>query len=514
MRSVEDGLLPLFAYSLRGARWASHFYSHESLNPMNTASSIFVSQPDGLDLAGRIRQGELSPHAALAQAISRLEQVNPRLNAVAEKLYQLGEQSVTQGLPAGPFHGVPMLTKDLFTPVAGARMSNGSLLLKDNVMPFDDEIVIRMKKAGFAIFGTTASPEFGTSYTTESRLFGATRNPWSPDHICGGSSGAAAALVAARVLPIAHGNDGGGSLRVPASACGVFGLKPSRGLMPMGPAIGEGWAGMSTSHVISISVRDSAAVLDQLAGADQGAPYAAPHYGQSFLAAATGLAPKGLRVGLVRQLPPWPTHPDCIEAVQKTAALCEQLGHRVEETAFPVEGLEFYDTVFTIIGSQTRSLMHLLGRLAGHPIDEQALEARHRVILRDKGALSGAEYAAAVDYIHAFGRRMAALMERYDVILTPTMAQPPARIGTLTVREEQSISDLIHTFHGFSPFTALFNASGQPAMSVPLHWNEQGLPIGLHFAAGFGQEPLLFALAAQLEQAAPWAHRRPPICAS
>ncbi|WP_443115033.1 amidase [Herbaspirillum seropedicae] len=482
---------------------------------MHTVSSSSLVRPqDGLDLAQRIGQGELSPGEALAQAIERLEQVNPALNAVAEKLYHLGEQSVAQGLPDGPFRGVPMLTKDLFTPLAGARMSNGSLLLKDNVMPVDAELVTRLKKAGFTIFGTTTSPEFGTSYTTESRLFGATRNPWSLDHSCGGSSGAAAALVAARVLPIAHGNDGGGSLRVPASACGVFGLKPSRGLMPMGPLAGEGWAGMSTSHVMSLSVRDSAAVLDQLAGADLGAPYAAPHYRQSFLAAATGAAPQGLRIGLVTHLPPWPTHPDCSEAVQRTAALCQQLGHHVEETCLPVDGLEFYDTVFTIIGSQTRNLLNLLARMAGQPLDEQALEARHRVILRDKGQLSGADYAAAVDYLHAFGRRMAELMQRYDLILTPTMAQPPARIGALTVREEQSVAELIHTFHGFSPFTALCNASGQPAMSVPLHWNDQGLPIGSHFCAGFGDDTLLLAVAAQLEQAAPWAHRRPPVCAT
>lgn len=480
--------------------------------PISTSTSTPFS--DGLALAARIRQGELSPVEALAEAIARLEAVNPQLNAVAEKLYAQAEQSVAQGLAQGPFHGVPMLIKDLFTPVAGARMTNGSLLLKDNVMPFDAELVTRIRKAGFNLFGTTTSPEFGSSYTTESRLFGASRNPWSLDHICGGSSGSAAALVAARVLSIAHGNDGGGSLRVPASACGVFGLKPSRGLTPMGPAVGEGWAGMSTGHVISISVRDSAAVLDQLAGIDLGAPYAAPHHRQSFLSAVTGEAPTGLRIGLVRQLSPWPTHPDCLEAVNKTAALCQELGHHVEETTLPVEALAFYDNVFTIIGSQTRSLMNLLGRMAGHPMDEQLLEARHRLILREKGHLSGADYAAAVDEMHAFGRRMAALMQRFDVLLNPTMAQPPMRIGTMSVNEDQSIQDLVQTFHSFSPFTALFNASGQPAMSVPLHWNAAGLPIGSHFAAAFGGETLLYALAAQLEQAAPWAHRRPPVCAS
>ncbi|MDO1583231.1 amidase [Rhizobium oryzicola] len=473
--------------------------------------SVTKTTIDGLDLAAQIRSGHLSPAEALSDAIARVEKVNPELNAIAEKLYDTAKIQANSVAASGPFGGVPLLTKDLFTPVRGARMTNGSLLLKDNVMSFDAELVTRFRKAGFTIFGTTTSPEFGSSFTTESRLFGASRNPWSLDHICGGSSGAAAAMVAARALPVAHGNDGGGSLRVPASVCGVFGLKPSRGLTPMGPAVGEGWAGMSTSHVISISVRDSAAALDQLAGADLGAPYAAPHHEQTFLSAATGAPPKALRIGLVSHLAPWQSHADCVEAVQKTAKLCETLGHKVEETTLPVQALEFYDNVFTIIGSQTRSLMHFLSRMAGHPVDEQALEARHRVLLREKGNSSGADYAASVDYIHALGRRMAELFQRFDVLLMPTMARPPARIGEIDVKDHDDLSSIIETFHSFSPFTALFNASGQPAMSVPLHWNSEQLPIGSHFAAPFGGEPLLFALAAQLEQALPWAHRLPPV---
>jgi amidase len=475
--------------------------------------SAQTAPSDGLALAEQIKKGVLSPGEALSDAIERLKKVNPQLNAIAEELFDQAAERVSSAPVEGPFGGVPILIKDLFTPVAGARMANGSLLGKDVVVPFDAEIVTRIRKAGFTIFGTTTSPEFGSSYTTESRLFGASRNPWSPDHICGGSSGAAAAMVAARVSPIAHGNDGGGSLRVPSSACGVFGLKPSRGLTPMGPAVGEGWAGMSTGHVITLSVRDSAAALDELAGADLGAPYAAPHYDGTFLSAATGAPPKGLRIGLVKHMAPWTSHPDCVDAVTNTAKLCEDLGHHVEEIMLPVDALEFYDFVFTIIGSQTRSLLSMMGRMAGHPMDEQALEPRHRLILREKGNMSGADYGAAVDYIHAFGRRMGGLMTQFDVILSPTLAKPPALIDTLKVEEHQSMADLIETFHSFSPFTALFNASGQPAMSVPLHWNAQGLPIGSHFAAAFGGERLLYALAAQLEQAQPWAHRVPPISA-
>lgn len=476
--------------------------------------SLLTPPLDGLALADEIRKGTLSAGEALADAIGRAHKVNPQLNALAQDLSDRAAADLAAPTPSGPFAGVPILIKDLFTPVAGARMTNGSLLSAQVVMPFDAEIVTRIRKAGFTIFGTTTSPEFGSSYTTESRLFGATRNPWSLDHICGGSSGGAAAMVAARVIPVAHGNDGGGSLRVPASACGVFGLKPSRGLVPMGPAIGEGWAGMSTGHVITLSVRDSAAALDQLAGADQGAPYAAPHYDTSFLKAATGAAPKGLRIGLVTHLAPWTSHPDCVQAVMNTAALCADLGHHVEEVTLPVDAVEFYDTVFTIIGCQTRSLLSMMARMAGHAMDEQALEPRHRVILRERGDRSGADYAAAVDYIHAFGRRMAALMDRFDLILTPTLAKPPALIGTMTVGDDQCLSDLIETFHSFSPFTALFNASGQPAMSVPLHWNAAGLPIGSHFAAAFAGERTLYALAAQLERISPWAHRTPPVVSS
>lgn len=471
-----------------------------------------LNQPlDGLGLAEEIKKGTLSAKEALVDAIDKVRKVNPHLNALAEDLSEQAFNTLETAKPSGAFAGVPILIKDLFTPLAGARMTNGSLLSRDLVMPFDAEIVTRIRKAGFTIFGTTTSPEFGSSYTTESRLFGATRNPWSLDHTCGGSSGGAAAMVAARVVPVAHGNDGGGSLRVPASACGVFGLKPSRGLMPMGPAIGEGWAGMSTGHVITLSVRDSAAALDQLAGADPGAPYAAPHYEGTFLAAATCAPPKGLRIGLVTHMSPWVSHPDCVDAVTKTARLCENLGHHVEEVALPVDALEFYDTVFTIIGCQTSSLLSTMSRMAGQPMDEQALEPRHRVILRDKGDRPGAEYAAAVDYIHAFGRRMAALMEGFDLILTPTLAKPPALIGTLKVEDDQSVADLIETFHSFSPFTALFNASGQPAMSVPLNWNAAGLPIGSHFSAAFGGERLLYSLAAQLEQASPWSQQMPPV---
>ncbi len=466
--------------------------------------------PDGLALAERIRKGENSRREVVMQAIERMRRVNPQLNALIDDLGEQARDTTAVASTDGAFSGVPTLVKDLFLPVKGARMTNGSLIGKAAVAPYDAEVVTRARATGLAIIGTTTSPEFGTSYTTESRLFGATANPWSLDHTAGGSSGGSAAMIAARAVPFAFGNDGGGSLRVPASCCGIFGLKPTRGRVPMGPTVGEGWAGMGCNNIMSISIRDSAAMLDALSGMDIGAPYAAPHDAES-LVSAVAKRPIGLRIGLVRQLAPFETSAECLEAVDDAARLCAELGHHVEETTLPIETMEYYDTVFTIIGAQTTSLLAMIAQVTGRPVDEANLEARTRIILREKGAVSGATYAAAVDWLHAFGRRMGHLMQRYDVLLSPTLAKPPAKLGSFQLDDGNSLADLIQLFHGFSPFTSLFNASGQPAMSVPLYWSQSGLPIGSHFASGFGREDVLFALAGQLEEARPWASRIPPV---
>lgn len=465
--------------------------------------------PDGLATADAIRQGHYTAAEAAAQALERMRRINPQLNAVVDDLGKEAMRSMPTR-PAGVFGGVPTLVKDLFMPVKGARMTNGSLVTKNAVAPFDAEVVARGRATGVTILGTTTSPEFGNSYTTESRLLGATANPWSLAHTAGGSSGGSAAMVAARVVPFAFGNDGGGSLRVPASCCGVFGLKPTRGRVPMGPMIGEGWAGMGCNHVISLSVRDSAAMLDAIGGMEIGAPYAAPHDAASLLS-SVDRPPEKLRIGLIRELTPFKAEAECVAAVEDAARLCIDLGHEVEETRFPVEGMEFYDTVFTIIGAQTRHYVDMLGGMMGARVDPEELEPRTRIILREKGNVSGATYAAAVDWIHAFGRRMAHLTATYDILLSPTLAKTPQPLGSFALAESDSFEQLIALFHSFSPLTALFNASGQPAMSVPLYWSPQALPIGSHFAAGFGREDVLFALAGQLEAARPWAHRLPPV---
>lgn len=480
---------------------------------MNVNVNATAPWLDGIALADQIARRDRTPAEVLDEAIGRAEKVNPTLNALSEALFDQARAAAAQIVPgAAPLAGVPTLVKDLFAPLAGARMTNGSLTCREAVAPHDAEVVARLKRAGTVIFGTTTSPEFGSSYTTESRLFGATRNPWNPERSAGGSSGGAAAMVAARVVPFAHGNDGGGSLRVPASACGVFGLKPTRGRVPMGPDVGEGWAGMGTNHVISVSVRDSALALDMLAGADAGAPYAAPHDEARFLSALAE-RPQGLRIGLVTALAPWDSDPLCIAAARDAAALCEDLGHPVEETALPVDAPALLDSIFTIIGAQTRHLVDTIARQSGHRVDETQLDPVQVLILRDKGGVSGAEYAGAVDAIHALGRRMAALFQDYDLLLMPTTAKPAPPIGALRVETGASLAQYIELSHSYSPFTAIFNASGQPAMSVPLFWTPDGLPIGAHFAAPFGAERRLFALAAQLEEARPWAGRLPPVCA-
>lgn len=471
-----------------------------------------LDKEDATGLAAWVRSGEVQPIELVNAVIERLEHVEPQLNAVTERLYDRAREAALE--PAareGLFAGVPTLIKDLFSPVQGAAMTNGSLSLGGARADFDCEVVARLRRAGCVIVGTSTSPEFGTSYSTESNRFGATRNPWNTQRSTGGSSGGAAALVAARVVPFAHGNDGGGSLRVPASCCGVFGLKPSRGLLPSGPMVGEGWAGMGTSHAVTLSVRDSAALLDATAGIDLGAPYAAPLSPQAY-ATALQQGPRPLRIALVEQLEPWPTSAKSLQAVRHAARLCESLGHRVETARLPVVLPEFLDQVFTIIGASTQNYLDLLGRMRNAPVRPEEVEARTRIILREKGSVSGAQYAAAVEWIHALGRQFALFMRDYDVILSPTLAREPVPIGELDLQDDSiSLEEMIERFHSYSPFAALFNASGQPAMSVPLYWSEQGLPMGAHFAGRFGEEVTLLALAAQLEQAQPWRHRVPEV---
>ena len=464
---------------------------------------------DAVALAERVRNGETTPTALLDAAIERLEKRNPALNAVVIPMLEHARRAIAAGLPAGPLAGVPFLLKDLHAAVPGVRLTHGSRLFADFVPQHESEIVARFRRAGLVTFGKTHSPEFGLTTTSESRLFGQTRNPWHPERVAGGSSGGSAAAVAAGIVPAAHATDGGGSIRVPASCCGVFGMKPTRGRTPAGPDAGEGWSGMSAQGVVSRSVRDSAALLDAIHGPDLGAPYAAQPPARPFLAEA-GTAPGRLRIAL--QTTTWnasPTHPTCVAAAEDAAKLCASLGHHVEEASFAIDVEPYREATGLIIGASTRATIEDRARALGRTLAPEDVEPGTWLVAAAGAAKDAVAYVRAVRTIHRIGRELARFLERYDVILTPTLAVPPAPLGVLSLSNPNP-GESIRTLFQSVGFTQLANATGNPAMSVPLTWDADGLPIGSHFIGRMNDEATLFRLAAQLEQARPWWDRRPP----
>ena len=405
--------------------------------------------------------------------------------------------------------GVPFLLKDLGTPYAGQPMSSGSGLFAEFVADHDSELVSRWTAAGLVIFGRTTSPEFGLTSTTESRLHGETHNPWDLERTPGGSSGGSAAAVAAGVLPIASASDGGGSIRIPASCCGLFGMKPTRGRDPSGPDVGEGWAGMSTAHAVSRSVRDSAALLDATAGPDVEAPYWAQPPARPFLE-EMGVDPGKLRIGYVLEaFNGSEVDPDCLAAVADAAELCAGLGHEVEPVAVELDRESWGRASALIVTTSTRVTVEDRAKDLGREATPDDVERWTWRSATTEEATAG-DYARAVRDVHAVGRQVNSYFEEYDVLLSPTMAVPPRELGRLSLdREDQAAfrDDIVRTIG----FTSLFNTSGNPAMSVPLFWNEEGLPIGLQFAGRYSDEATLFRLAGQLESARPWADRRPSV---
>jgi amidase len=464
---------------------------------------------DAVALAERVRSGDATPTGLLDAAIEHLEKRNPELNAVVIPMLDHARRAVAAGLPAGPFTGVPFLLKDLHVLVPGVRTTHGSRLFADFVPQHESEMTARFRRAGLVVFGKTHSPEFGLTTTSESRLFGRTRNPWHPERVAGGSSGGAAAAVAAGFVPAAHATDGGGSIRVPASCCGVFGMKPTRGRTPAGPDAGEGWSGMSAQGVVSRSVRDSAALLDAVAGPDLGAPYAAQPPARPFLAEA-GAKPGRLRIAL--QTRTWngaPTHPTCVAAAEDAAKLCASLGHAVEEATFALDIEPFREATATIIGASTRATMEDRARALGRPLAPEDVEPGTWLVASGGAAKDAVAYVRALRTLHRVGRELARFLERYDVLLTPTLAVPPPPLGLLSLSNPNP-GDALRTLFQTVGFTQLANAAGNPAMSVPLYWDAEGLPIGAHFMGRMDDEATLFRLAAQLEQARPWFDRRPP----
>jgi amidase len=465
---------------------------------------------DAVGLADLVRKKEVSPKELLDEAIARTAKIDPAINAVVVKHYDYAERQIAKGLPDGPFTGVPFLLKDLDL-LEDTRTTFGASIYKDDVADHTGTLAQRFLNAGVTIFGKSASPEFGLMPTTEPRLHGPTRNPWNLAHSSGGSSGGAAAAVAARILPMAHASDGGGSIRIPASACGVFGLKPTRARNPLGPDRGEGWAGFSVGHVLSISVRDSAVMLDAISGAELSSPYHAPPPERPF-ADEVKRDPGRLRIAFTDKSPYGEAiHPEVAAAVRDVAALLDKLGHNVEERAprLPVDPAA---VMSTIVAANTALNVRFAEQRFGRAMTENDFEILTLAMAHNGQKASATDYVAAQLDAFKISRRLAEFLSTCDVFLSPTLCTPPLRIGELNTMA-RDLSQIAPTLRRYMPGTSMFNMSGQPAMSVPLAWNSAGLPLGMMFAASFGDEATLLRLAAQLEQVRPWKDKLPPISA-
>jgi Asp-tRNA(Asn)/Glu-tRNA(Gln) amidotransferase A subunit family amidase len=465
---------------------------------------------DGLGLAQLVKRREVQAVEILDTVIERIEALNSKVNAVVTRMYDQARAAIKVGLPAGPFTGVPYFLKDLHLFYAGVPTTYGSRLFADFVPDHDSTMTLRLKQAGLVICAKTNTPEFGQATSTEPVLFGPTRNPWNLTFSTGGSSGGAAAAVASGMVPMAHATDGGGSIRIPASCCGLFGLKPTRARTPYGPDLGEGWSGASVGHAVTRTVRDSAALLDVTAGPDVGDPYWAPPPARPFLE-EVGLDPGRLRIALcTASFNGSPVDPVCLDAANDAARLCQSLGHSVEEARPQVNEEELREAQRIIVISNIRNTLDARARAVGKSWTEQNVERMTYISAKGVDSVSGADYARSVQAIHRAGRQVGRFFESYDVLLTPTMACAPLPLGQpdmMATDVEVFRVPLMRTIG----FTSLFNAAGNPAMSVPLYWNDAGLPIGIQFAGRFGDEATLLRLAAQLEKARPWAGRRPSL---
>ena len=471
------------------------------------------TMPDATDVAALVAGGQTSATELLDAALAATARLNPALNAVVLVQEDAARRAIAGGLPQGPFRGVPFLLKDLGAEARDYPSHNGSRLFADTRYKRDSAIFQRMQATGVVAFGRTTAPEGGIGPATEAAVYGGpTRNPWNIDHTPGGSSGGAGAAVAAGIVPFAHGSDGGGSVRIPASNCGLFGMKPTRARLPDGPYAGEGWAGMAIDGFLTRSVRDTAVMLDACEGADPGAPYVAPPLLRGH-AQAISRPPRRLRVMICdTTFTGGAIHRQVRQAVLDAGRLLESLGHHVEP-GLPQADFAGMMRAWTDIVAVGTALS-IRSALKGRPIAD-LVEGVGRGTLAHAETLHPTRYLQAVGEIHAFGRQMAAAFDTCDIILSATLSEPPARIGRFAHTTEDYVDFRVgpNGVFAYSPFCAVFNASGQPAASVPLGMSDDGLPIGIHLAATFGDDETLIALCAELERAAPWAHRLPPLIA-
>jgi amidase len=474
-----------------------------------------------LDAAGQaelVRKKQASPRDLVDAAIARIEKLNPKLNAVIIPLFEKARALAdSRELPEGPFRGVPFLLKDLVSTSAGDPYHNGMQFLKKLgfVAPADTTIITRFRAAGLIIVGRTNTPELGLAGTTEPLAYGPSHNPWNPAHSTGGSSGGSSAAVAARLVPAASASDGGGSIRIPASECGIVGLKPTRGRISTGPLAGEFWHGLATEGVVSFSVRDSATLLDAISGPMPGDPYFAPPPARPF-AAEVGQNPGKLRIGLMTREPAnrRPLHPECVKAVESAGRLLSSLGHHVEPSypaAYDEE--EFKAHFMTVVDAHSAQAIDMIGELLGREMKPEDTEPYTWRFVEDGRRVKAQQYITSAEWLQSWSRRMASWWaEGHDLLLTPTISEPPPVLGDLGGPTGEPRKKWLRNLEVI-PFTPAFNVTGQPGISLPLHWTPEGLPVGIHLVAPYAREDLLIRVAAQVESAAPWASRRPPISA-
>ena len=465
---------------------------------------------DGLGLAALVRQRAVSPAELLEAAIARIEHTNPHVNALTLKLYDRARAAIARGLPQGPFAGVPFLLKDLGQMLKGERLATGSRLFADYVPAKDSTLTERFEAAGLVIAGKTSTPELGCSITTEPAAFGPSRNPWDTARTPGGSSGGAAAAVAAGMVPLAHASDGGGSIRAPAAWCGIYGMKPSRARNPAGPDMGESLNGFSSNHCVSWSVRDSAALLDATSGPEPGDPYHVAKPERPFLEDA-GRDPGRLRIAFTTKAPGGiAVDAEWAAATEEAARLLAGLGHDVEEAAPEFDAEALLTAWRVIVGAILSVQVESYAEAKGIKDPLALLEPANAAWVEEGRRRTAADYFRAEMIQHGVGRRLGAFFARYDILLTPAMAGPPPKIGVLagTTRD---LDEFYRRMFGATPFTGVFNATGGPAASIAFGLSAAGLPIGIQIGADLGRDGLIFALSGQIERARPWAARRPAL---
>ena len=456
---------------------------------------------DALGLAELVRTKQISSTELLEVAIALTEKLDPKLNAVPIKHFELARENLKNNTDSGIFNGVPFLLKDLNNYLKGTVTSGGSRALENITADHTSELVKRTLDSGLNIFGKTNSPELGLTVTTEPVLYGPTRNPWDLDRSSGGSSGGASSAVAAGIIPMAQASDGGGSIRIPASCCGLFGLKPTRARTPLGPVSLEGWGGQSIFHCVSVSVRDSAALLDVTSGPEKGAPYRSAYQEKSFLE-QINIEPGNLKIGYLEDSN-ISVDEDVKEVMNSTIDLCQKLGQSVESTKINFSSEEISLAIITIISSNVSYAVKSQSDQTGREVSNEYFENVTLQMAENGNNFSASDYVNAIKINHRLGQELEKMFDQYDVLLSPVLASPPVKIGTIDMNTND-MKTYVERLTKYSPFTGIFNQSGQPSMSVPLFRTKDNLPVGSMFSAAFGNENLLFSLAGQLEQAQPW----------